>query len=139
MFSIRYRAAEAQPDQCELYMNDILVGASTNTFTIDPTNPDAGAEIYYGDALLVGDYDAIRLLSVALSPSEIAASYNACIVNPSEVEYQWLMEILLDGSLYAQRTIVPDERRVWEDFTAPCRLVTGETEVAFRLKLERLL
>jgi len=139
MFSIRYRAAETQPDQCELYMDDTLVGASTDTFTIDPASPEAGAEIYYGDSLLVGDYDAMRLLSVALSPSEIAASYNACIANPSEVEYQWLMEILLDGVLYAQRTIVADERRTWEDFTAPCRLITGETEVAFRLKLERLL
>lgn len=138
LFTLRYRDAQSFPDQCQLFMDTALVGAASSDFGFGSTEPDAGEDVLYGSANLVGGLDAIRLLDVALSDSQIAVTHAACIVNPPLVEYNWIMQILLDGTLYGERVIAPDEQRTWTDFKVPCRLVSVEADVAFRLKLEQL-
>ena len=138
LFTIRYRSSKAQPEQCQLFVNDLLVGACASDFVVSPGAPSLGADIVYGDDSLIGDVDDIRLLDLALSDAQIEQSYNSCISNPTSIDYRWVMQILFDGVLYGERTIEPSESREWDDFVVPCRIVTGETDISFRLKIEQL-
>lgn len=82
------------------------------------------------------DWDAMRMLNRPLTPSEIIASYDE-LKTPSEIiNYVWLMQIIVNSKVYAERAIPADEARRWIDFRAPVRLLTGPSEVAFRLSLE---
>lgn len=63
-------------------------------------------------------------------------SYDELKAATAITNYKWVMRILIGGIPYATRIIMPTEQRLWTDFLAPCRLLTGIREVAFRLSLE---
>lgn len=138
MFTLRYEQALSPPNQCELFINDTRVGGCATAFTTTPViaAPSSPTDVTYGHAELVGGIDDIRLLHRTLSDLEIANNYESCTENGTPMDFAWLMQIEINDRVYATRTIRPDERRTWADFIAPVRLLSGEHDVAFVLKLE---
>jgi len=103
-----------------------------------PVAAAPGTPITAGDRELWGRFDEMRMLDVTLTPSEVVASYLACTSMPTPIDYEWLMQIIINAEVYAERVIVPGERRRWTDFKAPVRHLTGPCEVSFRLTLQEV-
>ncbi|MEN6368301.1 MAG: LamG-like jellyroll fold domain-containing protein [Thermotogota bacterium] len=102
-----------------------------------PSAPLAGTDIWVADYKLWGWIDEMRMLSRALTPAEIAASYVATTTPAAPVDYEWVMQIIINDEVYAERVIHSGERRRWNDFKAPVRHLTGVCEVCFRLELRQ--
>ncbi len=135
LYTLRFKFANPAPTQLELFQNATLVGQEITPFTIFPSAPSSPEVVEYGDNELVGSIDDMRFLSRYMTDQEILASYNGCITNPNPIDYKWMMQVLIDGRVFAEREIATNERRQWTDFYVPCRLLTGPHDVAFRLKL----
>lgn len=135
MFTIRY--SSALPTQADLFVDGVNVSSNLTSIPI-PTQLQAGEEISFMSRDLVGDFDQVRMISRRLDDTEILDSYNECVDAPSAIPYKWIMQILIDDVVYAERRIKADEERTWTDFTAPARLLEGAHSVAFRLGFERL-
>lgn len=136
LFTLRYKHSNSQPTQLELFINGSLSNQATTQFLFEPEQPNSPEDIVYGNKDLIGGIDDIRLIKRHLTNQEIEDSYNNCIENPDPLNYKWVMQILIDDRLFAERDIASNERRRWTDFYAPIRLLTGPHEVAFRLKLK---
>ncbi len=126
-------------DRLLLYVDD-------NPFPVLPFNimgnsplaPAPATPIQIADPLLWGQFDEERMLNVALTVPEIATSYAACTSWPTPIDYEWLMQIIINNEIYGERVVRPDEERDWTDFKAPVRHLVGENEVAFRLTLQEI-
>lgn len=133
MFTVRFK--ESLPTQAELFVDASNV-AQNPVPLVTPAQYQAGEEISFMSKDLVGDFDQIRFINRWLTDVEITDSYNECVTAPLAISYKWIMQVLVDDRVYAERQIQPSESRTWEDFIAPTRLLTGPHTVAFRLKLE---
>lgn len=103
-----------------------------------PVPPAVATPIIVADPLLWGGLDEMRMVDGELTPAQIAASYLACTSWPTPINYEWLMQIVINEEVYAERVIQPDERRRWTDFQVPVRHLTGPSEVGFRLVLQEV-
>lgn len=101
-----------------------------------PQAPALATPITAAAPLLWGAIDEMRMIDTTLTPAEIAASYAACTSMPTPIDYAWLMQIIINAEVYAERVIAPDEQRRWTDFKAPVRHLAGACEVGFRLTLQ---
>lgn len=135
LFTIRFDLALSQPNQLQLFIDKNLVGSAIVDFTHGINQPDAADDIDYADEKLTGMIDDIRMLKRHLSNIEIEESYEACVNSPSPLDYEWVMQLVIDGEIYGERVIATNEHRRWTDFSAPVRFLTGSHDVAFRLKL----
>ncbi len=140
LLSFVYDTAAFPPaEDLKLYVNDdpayhvTLAGVG-----MDPAPPAPGAPITVADPDLIGRFDQMRLVPRAKSAAEIADDYQRCTILPPKVHYRWVMEILVNDSIFARRILVEDEHRNWTDFSAPVRRLEGEHEVKFRLKYEEV-
>lgn len=130
MFTIRFD--NSLTNKADLWMNTSIVSTSAAIINVPAAIPlNAPVSLLSRD--LIGDIDQVRMVGRRLSDQEVVDSYEQCIVSPSPINYKWLMQILIDDILYAERQIRPDEERTWTDFTAPVRLLSGAHSVAFRL------
>ena len=136
LFTIRFDLALSQPNQLQLFIDKDLVGSATVDFTHGIKGPDPGRQVNYANEQLTGMIDNIRMLKRHLSNSEIEDAYDACINSPTPLDYEWVMQLVIDGEVYGERIIAPNERRRWNDFSAPVRALIGSHDVAFRLKLK---
>jgi hypothetical protein len=126
-------------DRLKLYIDaDPVPILAVGGMSVTPAAPAAGAPIYVANPKLWGSVDEMRMLSRALTPAEIAASYLATTTMPTPIDYEWAMQIIINGEVYAERVIRADERRRWSDFKAPVRNLSGVCEVGFRLGLRRI-
>jgi len=126
-------------DRLLLYIDDNPVSyLPSSVMGTSPIAPAPGTPVIVGDPLLWGSLDEMRMLPMALSQSQIADSYWETTEWPAPVDFRWLMQILINDEVYAERTIMPQERRRWTDFKAPVRHLNGACEVCFRLKLNTL-
>lgn len=124
------------PNPIALYVNDNPVPyLPFAPLANSPVAPAAGTVIDVAAPDLWGGLDEMRMLDVALTPAEIAAAYAATTGAASPIDYEWVMQILIDGEVYAERVIEESEARRLKDFKAPVRHLSGTQEVAFRLKL----
>ena len=103
-----------------------------------PAAPAVSTPVDIADPDLWGQFDEMRMLDVTLTPAEVAASYDACTVLPTPIDFEWLMQIIINGETYGERVVRPDEERRWTDFKAPVRHLNGDCEVAFRLALQEI-
>lgn len=126
-------------DRLKLYLDDDpTANLAFAGMTIAPAAPAAGTPIRVADPQMWGENDEERMLSRALTPAEIAASYLATTTMPAPVDYEWVMQILVNSEVYAERVIRSDEERRWSDFKAPVRHLSGVCEVGFRLELREV-
>jgi len=121
-----------------LFVNGIFQCYPPSGSSLIPDAPPVGGQVIIGDPDLYGGISQARMLSRAFSPAEALASYNETVGGYTFGDCKWVQSIIIDGNLYAERTIKQSESRQWTDFVAPVRLLTGEHEVAFRLTLERV-
>lgn len=126
-------------DRLKLYIDDdptpyLALGG----MSVTPAAPAAGTLIGVASPGLWGSVDEMRMLSRALTPAEIATSFLATTTMPTPIDYEWAMQIIINGEVYAERVIRADERRRWSDFKAPVRSLSGVCEVGFRLGLRRI-
>ena len=135
-FTLRYDAALPFPNELELFDGSNLVDAGSGWLALQPGQPNPAAPIRYGEWTLFGDLDRVRVLDRWMSNADILASYNEATQLPTPVDFNWSMRVLIDGAVYAERTVAPGERRRWTDFKVPARHLVGEHEVAFRLEFE---
>jgi hypothetical protein len=136
LYTLRYKHSNSPPTQLELFVETLLAGQATTPFTVPPGQPLITQDVVYGNHELVGGLDDMRLISSRLSDLEVGLSWSGCVYNPAPIDHKWVMQISIDGRVYAERDIAAEERRRWTDFYAPVRLLTGPHDVAFRLKLE---
>jgi len=126
-------------DQLKLYIDDdptpILAFIGIG---ITPAAPAAGTPIFVAAPNFWGMVDEMRMLARDLTPTEIAASFVETTILPTPVDYEWVMQILVNSEVYAERVIRPGEERRWSDFKAPVRHLSGVCEVGFRLKLNEV-
>jgi hypothetical protein len=136
LFTITFDWALSPTTRVKMYLNATPLGSPTSPMNTRPVTPDVGDDlIQYGDGNFWGEFDAMRMLGRVLSPSEVTTSY-AEMTTPGAVESpEWAQKILVDGELYADRTIRSGEARRWTDFVVPVRKLSGLHEVAFRLEL----
>lgn len=122
-----------------LYINDDPTPIpSFSSLLNSPIAPAPGTVINVASPLLYGGLDEMRMIDGQLSPAQIAASYAACTSLPAPIDYEWLMQIVVNEEVYAERVIQPTERRRWTDFAVPVRHLTGLSEVGFRLTLQEV-
>lgn len=126
-------------DRLLLYVDDnpipyVPFSAMSNS----PQAPAIATPIIAAAPQMWGAIDEMRMLDSTLTPTEIADSYAACTTMPTPVDYEWLMQIMINGELYGERVIRSGERRRWNDFKAPVRHLHGDCEVAFRLSLKEV-
>lgn len=132
MFSLRFK--ESLPTQFDLFINSSNVASGLTTLqSPDPNMSGAAIQVMSKD--LVGDFDQARMIGRWMSDAEIEDSYLQCVSSPSPSLYKWNMQIMIDGRVYAERQIQPEETRTWTDFTAPVRILHGVHEVSYRLEL----
>lgn len=126
-------------DRLRLYINDNPTPYTPFAVMFNsPQAPAPGTAIQVAHPWLYGGIDEMRMLDIAMTPAEIAASYLHSISWPTPVDYEWVMQIIVNDEVYAERTIRPSERRRWTDFKAPVRHLTGLCEVGFRLGLREV-
>ncbi len=135
LYSIRFDLGLGWPNQCELFQDDILVAAAAALFPSAPAQPAILQPLQYGDVDMWGQIDAVRLLDKHLLVHEIGWSHDDCVLQPAPVDFEWKMELRVDGETYMSRIIQPGEQRRWRDIKAPVRRLVGEHEVGFRLTL----
>jgi len=126
-------------DRLKLYIDDNptpYLGAAP--LAGSPNAAAVATPLEIADPDLWGLIDEMRMLDVTLSPTEIAASYDACTVFSTPIDFEWLMQIIINGEIYGERVVRPDESRRWTDFKAPVRHLNGDCEVAFRLALQEI-
>lgn len=133
LFTLRYD--QSLSTQADLFVDTVNVSSNLMSLPI-PTQLQLDEEISFMSKDLVGGFDQTRFISRWLDDLEIEESYNQCVNTPSPTFYKWTMQILIDGIVYAERQIKPDEERTWTDFLAPVRLLTGPHSVSFRLGME---
>jgi len=138
LISIVWDSALPPADRLRLYVNTTGPYTPSLVLPTSPAAPSPGTDIVVADPNLWGQFDEMWLLSDALSASAIADVYNAATVMPSPVDFEWKMQIRINGEVYAERIIEPSERRTWTDFKAPCRHLNGDSEVVFRLSLKEI-
>ena len=136
LYTVRFDITNGWPGQCELFEDATKVAAAASAFSVQPAPALITTPVEYGSFNLWGQIDRVRLKDKWMSDAEIAASFTECTVAPTPVDYEWRMQILIDGIVYATRVINPSEARRWTDLKAPVRLLSGEHEVAFRLMLK---
>lgn len=140
LYTLRYKQSLAPPNQCELFVDTTRVGGTAVSFVTVPVvaAPSSPTDVIYGHAKLVGGIDDIQLLKRRFTDSEISQAYDGTTQNADPKNYEWLMQIEINDRVYASRVVRPDEQRTWNDFIAPVRLLTGEHEVAFTLRLNEV-
>ena len=139
LFSLVWDISLPPADRLLLYIDDNPIPyLPSSVMGASPVAPALGTPVIIGDPLLWGSVDEMRMLPQALSQSQISDSYLETTEWPTPVDFRWLMQILINDEVYAERTIVPQERRRWTDFKAPVRHLSGACEVCFRLTLNTL-
>jgi len=103
-----------------------------------PKQPAVGTPVEVAHPDLWGMFDEMLLIPHMLSYSEMLDTYDAATIMPTPVDYEWLMQIRVNGEVYGERVVRPGEERRWTDFKAPVRHINGEAEVAFRLTLQEI-
>lgn len=137
LYSIVYNIGAAPGTQLLLYVDDdpVPVPASSDP-GLSPGAAAAGTPIQFASPNLWGGIDESRMVSRAMTPSEIALSYQQSTVLSPPVGMAWAMQLLVDDQVFAERIVRPGEARRWTDFKAPVRRLIGEHQVAFRLELQ---
>lgn len=126
-------------DRLKMFIDDDpTVNLPTVAMANSPRAPAPGTPVIVASPGLWGGVDEMRMLSSALTPAEIAASYLATTSWPTPIDYEWVMQILVNAEVYVERVIAPSEQRRWIDFRAPVRRLSGRSEVAFRLLLREV-
>ncbi len=138
MLSIVYDAAETGVNRLKLYVDGVLASASSVTMAQSPSAPSAGEAFNVISPDLWGKIDQVRLSDTAHGAVAVLADYDQCVDTPTTHAAQWLMQVLIDGVVYAERVIAAGEQRTWRDHYAPVRHLTGDHIVAFRLKINEV-
>lgn len=122
----------------ELYVDGALSGLSFSPFTLIPAKPVAGTPLVVATPALWGYVDNFRVGDAYHDLAAHQAAYAEILAAPTPVAFEWLMQVLVDGEVYAERVISEDERRRWTEVAAPVRRLHGNHEVAFRLQLQEV-
>jgi len=139
MLSIVYDAAETGVNRLKLYVDGILASTSSVTMAQSPSAPSAGEAFSIMSPDLWGKMDQVRLSDTAHGAVAALADYDQCVDAPTTHASQWIMQVLIDGIVYAERVIVAGEQRTWRDHYAPVRHLSGDHVVAFRLTLREVV
>lgn len=138
LYTIVYDSAIAGADMLKLYVNGVYAASASSAIGDDPHPPALGEDLYVGNQDLWGQIDQVRLCSTAHSPAKVLADYDQCVDHPTVNAARWVMQVLIDGTVYAERAIAAGEARTWRDYYAPVRHLSGSHAVAFRLKLNEV-
>jgi hypothetical protein len=138
MLSVAYDAAEVGADKLKLYADGLYVASGSSAITQDPAPAAAGEVLDVADPDLWGRIDQVRLSNTAHGATAVLADYDQCTDPPTTHAAQWIMQVLIDGVIYAERVIAAGEARTWADYYAPVRHLNGTHAVAFRLKLHEV-
>lgn len=123
----------------KLYVNQNYLGhAPTPGPATDLLLPQSGNIIAFGTFLMPSELGPWRLLKKAMTHEEIGIAYQESTTGSTFKQVKWTQQILINGVVYAQRTIQATERRRWTDFIAPVRRLNGLQEIEFRLLLEEV-
>ncbi len=126
-------------NRCLLYLNDSPTAYQLyTTMGSSPRRPATAQALTFADPSMWGMIDEMRLLGGTMSQAQIAASYLNSTTWPALKDLEWVMQIIINNEIYAERTIESTEQRQWTDFQAPVRHLTGASEVGFRLKLQEV-
>jgi len=89
--------------------------------------------------MLTGDYIQVTQEDVDLSDVDYV-TFPANVIGRAlgASNVAWVASIIIDGTVYAEKTIDPDDDMSWEDFKAPVKLITGTATVTVRLTLEEV-
>lgn len=138
LVTVRFNSSLLWPNQCELFIGSTSLGFLGGGMSMIPLTPLLDAPLQYMGSGMNGQMDGVRMLNRWLSNAEILTSLQETTMPPSPVNFEWKMEILIGGTVYAERTILPSEQRRWTDFKAPVRHLTGHQEIAFRLSIQEI-
>ena len=138
MLSVVYDAAEVGADKLKLYVNGVYVANGSSSMAQDPAPAAAGEVLDVADPDLWGRIDQVRLSNAAHGAAAVLADYDRCTDPPTTHPAQWIMQVLIDGTVYAERVIAAGEARTWRDYYAPVRHLSGSHSVAFRLQLNEV-
>jgi hypothetical protein len=138
LVTVTFNLSLSPSQRLKLYIDDSTAYLADTFMDRSPGRPSAGAPIYVADFDLWGQFDAMRMLDVSLTQAEVETSYEAATTWPDPVDFAWVMQIIINGEVYGERVVRPDERRRWTDFKAPVRHLNGQAEVAFRLTLQEI-
>jgi len=138
MLSVVYDAAEVGADKMKLYADGLYVASGSSAMTQDPAPAAAGEVLDVAGPDLWGRIDQVRLSDTAHGATAVLADHDQCTTPPTTHSAQWLMQVLIDGTVYAERVIAAGEARTWRDYYAPVRHLSGAHSVAFRLKLHEV-
>lgn len=136
MLTAVYESTAVGVARCKLYVDGVFACNGATVMTIQPAVPSAGAIIRVASPQLVGSIDAVRLMAYEQSGGMVAADYAACIAPVTRNPARWHMQIQIPPDVYCDRVIAEDEHRVWTDFRAPVRHLSGTHTVVFKLWIE---
>jgi hypothetical protein len=136
--AIVFDIALVGPARLKFYQNGSFVTDAATTMVFQAGVPSASGPVQIADPNLWGAVDQFKITDTALTPAQITAAYNACVASQVVNDAAWRMRLLIDGTVYCERTILAGEERRWRDFYAPVRHLTGDHTVTFRLQIEEV-
>lgn len=134
MLTFTWNESNAPSSRLKMYVDNNPVPYLPGTVMgVSPAKPAVGSDFIIGDPKLWGEFDEAWMLNLELTPPFIGQIYLASTEMPDPVDFNWTMQIRINGEVYGERVIRPGEYRRWTDFKAPVRHLTGDAEVVFRL------
>lgn len=138
LITVVFDDAESGGAKLKLYIDGVFEGNAPAAITAQPGPADLDEDVYVADSDLVGYIDQVRLSDTAHDASTVLADYERCVDDAVSNSSEWVMSILVDGTVYGQRTIAAGEAKTLYDFRAPVRHLTGDHTVAFRMTLNEV-
>lgn len=135
MCSLVYDSALVGAAKHALYVDGALASNAVGAIAHDPDPATIAGEVQLTDPDLWGGFDQVRISDTAHGAAKVLADYNRCVNAPVSTGAAWLMQVLIGGVVYCERTIAAGESRRWRDFYAPVRSLTGSHSVAVRMSL----